>query len=68
MAERERSFVDSRGVRWRVYERWIQVSRVSPPILCLVFDSGHLMRHAREFPFDWDTLDAPALETLSWML
>ena len=68
MSEGEYSFTDSEGVQWRVYERWIHVSNVSPPILCLVFDSGFLMRLVREFPLDWASRSAEDLEALSWTL
>ena len=65
---RERRFTDSAGVRWRVSERWVYVSRISPAIHCLVFDSGHALRHVQDFPFDWDALTAEELEALSWQL
>ena len=60
-------FRDSRGCRWRVYERqkgdafrgWATV---------LVFESDVAVRIVRSYPANWREFPPPGLEDLSWRL
>jgi hypothetical protein len=58
---RNRQYTDRAGVVWRAYERR-QEGR--PP--ALVFESSSAVRLVRDYPDNWHTLPAAALEALSW--
>jgi hypothetical protein len=58
-----RDFSDSGGTVWRVYEQ--------PPLgqqrmSSLIFESSTALRRVKNYPSDWRSLSAEALESLSW--
>jgi hypothetical protein len=61
-----RSFRDSDGGDWVVYE----LSRASGGELgvrpCLVFECPAAIRRVRSYPADWYLMSDPDLERLSW--
>lgn len=63
---RSRTYFDSEGVRWHVYELpFSEYDRRSGA--SLIFDSDASMRRVRNFPADWDSLSDSELASLSWM-
>ncbi len=62
---RSRRFQDGEGRFWIVSERPASETPVAMP-RSLVFDSDYIVRRVRNFPEDWMSLAAPALERLSW--
>jgi hypothetical protein len=58
---RERRYIDRAGVEWRAFERR---RPERPP--ALVFESRNAVRLVRDYPENWHTLPAAALEALSW--
>lgn len=56
-----REFIDSLGAVWCVFQREEQGGE-----LRLVFDSTTAFRKVRAYPANWRSLDATALERLSW--
>lgn len=60
----ERIFIDSEGVRWRVYEQ--PFSTYDRRGQSLIFISDAAVRRVREYPADWRALSDAELTTLSW--
>ncbi len=64
-ADEHRAFVDEDGVNWLVREQpFSACDRRSG--LSLIFFSEIAVRRVRDYPSDWRTLSATALERLSW--
>jgi hypothetical protein len=61
----ERSFLDTEGARWQVYEQAFgDYDRRSG--MSLIFASESAVRRVRDFPADWMELSDDELLALSW--
>lgn len=60
-------FRDSRGFRWRIYERQ-KGEPFRGAATVLVFESDTTVRIVRNYPANWRDLGPQALEDLSWRL
>jgi hypothetical protein len=61
-----REFIDSRQVRWCVYESPRPCADGTTRPGSLIFESDGVIRRVRDFPVDWRTLTDAELEALSW--
>lgn len=62
---RTRSYIDDSGMTWRVFEQpFAEYDRRTG--CSLIFESELAVRRVRDYPSDWFTLSAVALERLSW--
>ena len=64
-ASQARQFRDSRGRQWHVYERQ-KLEPLRGSVMLLIFESDAALRVVRSYPDDWHSLEAAALEELSW--
>ena len=60
-------FRDSRGFRWRVYERQ-KGEPFRGRVTVLVFESDTAVRIVRDYPANWRDFAPAGLEDLSWRL
>ena len=61
----ERTFVDSDGTRWSVYEQpFADYDRRRG--ISLIFASDAAMRRVRDYPDNWRTLSDTELASMSW--
>ena len=62
---RTRSFVDTEGGRWRVFEQaFSDYDRRNG--MSLIFSSDNAVRRVRDYPADWMDLSDAELSRLSW--
>jgi hypothetical protein len=63
--EQTRTYTDESGMTWRVFEQaFSEYDRRTG--FSLIFASELAVRRVRDYPSDWFTLSAAALERLSW--
>jgi hypothetical protein len=62
------AFVDPQGSRWQVSERASGRDVGARRDVCLIFDSGDVVRRVWAFPADWRHLDDEGLFRLSWQI
>jgi hypothetical protein len=66
LAQAPIQFRDTRGRQWTVFERPCKGVPGRKADRCLVFECGEVVRRLWRYPDNWRTLDAEALEKLSW--